>query len=244
MSFDIVIPARFASTRLPGKPLIDMAGKTLVQRVYEAAQLSDAERIVVATDDQRIADEVTRFGGEFVMTAVDHPSGTDRIAEVVKELDISDDRIVVNLQGDEPFAPAKMINTVAKHLVDHSDAVMSTASHKISDPQDVDDPNVVKVIADKNSYALYFSRSRIPFARDPEYADYSKHIGIYAYRANFVRDYAALEQSSLEKAESLEQLRVLANGYKISVAELDYDTGFGIDTKADMQKALAYLQTL
>lgn len=243
VSFDVIIPARYASTRLPGKPLLDLAGKTLIHRVYEAAKQSQADRVIVATDDQRIATEVASFGGEAVMTAVDHVSGTDRIAEVINTLMLTDDRIVVNLQGDEPFAPAKLINSVAKSLQSHQDAVMATASHIIDNQNDINDPNIVKVVTDHHGYALFFSRSPIPYPRDAQHAQYAKHIGIYAYRAGFVRAYSELTVSALEQTESLEQLRVLANGYKICLTDVNYDTGFGIDTQADYQRAVAQLIT-
>lgn len=241
MSFDVIIPARYASTRLPGKPLLDLGGMPLIKRVYHAAKQSPANQVIVATDDQRIADVVSAFGGDVVMTDPNHQSGTDRIAEVVEKRKISEDRILVNVQGDEPFVPAKLIETVAINLRNHQQAVMSTACHSIDKKEDVLDPNIVKVITDHNGHALYFSRSPIPYPRNEEFADHFKHIGIYAYRAGFVAQYNQLTLSKIEKTESLEQLRVLSNGFKISVQTIDYESGFGIDTEQDLEKARAYL---
>lgn len=241
MSFDIIIPARFASTRLPGKPLLDLGGMPLIERVYRAAKKSSAKQVIVATDDQRIADVVQDFGGDAVMTNPEHFSGTDRIAEVVVKRKIKQDRILVNVQGDEPFVPVKLIETVAMNLQSHQQAVMSTASHPIERKEDVLDPNIVKVVTDNEGYALYFSRSPIPYPRKEEFADHFKHIGIYAYRAGFVEKYNQLIPSKTEKTESLEQLRLLSNGFKISVQAVDYNIGFGIDTEQDLEKARAYL---
>jgi len=243
MGFDVIIPARYASTRLPGKPLLDLAGRPLIERVYRVAKKSSASQVIVATDDQRIADVVSSFGGDVVMTDPDHQSGTDRIAEVVAKRQMNKDRILVNVQGDEPFVPVKLIESVAANLENHQQAVMSTACHLIKKQQDVLDPNVVKVVSDHQGYALYFSRSPIPYPRSEAFAHHFKHIGIYAYRAGFVAEYNQLASSDIEKAESLEQLRVLSNGFKISVQTIDYDTGFGIDTELDLQKARAYLET-
>lgn len=239
MGFDVVIPARYASTRLPGKPLADINGKTLIEHVYHAARRSDAERVIIATDDTRVAEAVQSCGAEVCMTRQDHLSGTDRLAEVVQTLDIDSQRIVVNLQGDEPFAPADLLNSVANALQVSQDAVMATACHKIDQAHVINDPNVVKVVCDQNHHALYFSRSPIPYRRDPENVDvdYYQHIGIYAYRTEFIKRYSQLPPSPIELAESLEQLRVLDNGYSIAVTEFSHDVGFGIDTPEDLQRA-------
>ena len=241
VNFDVIIPARYASTRLLGKPLLDLGGMSLIERVYHAAKKSSAEQVIVATDDQRIVNVVQGFGGDVILTDPNHPSGTDRIAEVVTKKGIEDDRILVNVQGDEPFVPVELIEMVAANLATHQQAVMSTACHAIDNKDDVLDPNVVKVVADHQGYATYFSRSPIPYPRNEEFAQHFKHIGIYAYRAGFVAKYNQLEPSAVEKAESLEQLRVLSNGFKISLQTVDYDTGFGIDTEQDLQKARDYL---
>lgn len=242
MSFDIIIPARYASTRLPGKPLLSLGGKTIIEHVYRAAKASQAEQVWVATDDQRILDAVKAFGGQAVMTAVDHLSGTDRLAEVIQKMKLPSDRIVINVQGDEPFVPLKLINAVAENLAQHEGAVMATACHLITRQEDALDPNVVKVVMDNAAHAMFFSRSPIPYPRNADTTRYYKHIGIYAYRAGFVAQYNELAPHYLEQSESLEQLRVLANGFKISVETIDYDSGFGIDTKQDLKRARDYLR--
>lgn len=241
MNFDVIIPARYTSTRLPGKPLLDLGGIPLIERVYRVAKTSQAEQVIVATDDQRIADVVTNFGGDVVMTDPNHLSGTDRIAEVVAKRNIAKERILVNVQGDEPFIPARLIESVASNLASHQHAMMSTVCHAIEQQEDIIDPNIVKVVMNNQGYALYFSRSPIPYPRTKEFARYFKHIGIYAYRAGFAEQYKKLAPSELEKSESLEQLRVLSNNFKISIQVIDYNSGFGIDTEQDLQKARDYL---
>lgn len=238
MSFKIVIPARYASSRLPGKPLLDIAGKPMIQHVYERAQESHASQIVIATDDQRIAKVASAFGGDVCMTRSDHISGTDRLAEVAKQRVFSDNDIIINMQGDEPCLPASLINQVADDLRQHPNADMATLFSKIDQEKHVFDPNTVKVIMDKLGYALYFSRAPIPWMRDhfdqqstlPHY----RHIGLYGYRASFLKHYAELESCILEQEESLEQLRVLYYGKKIHLTQAGVNPGHGVDTQEDL----------
>jgi 3-deoxy-manno-octulosonate cytidylyltransferase (CMP-KDO synthetase) len=244
MSFTVIIPARYQSSRLPGKPLADIAGKPMVQWVYEQAKQSGAERVVVATDDVRIQEVVLAFGGEVCMTSANHESGTERLAEVVKLLEIPDDHIVVNVQGDEPLIPPEIIGQVAGNLA-ASSAPMATLAVEIDDPQEIFNPNVVKVVSDKQGYALYFSRAAIPWDRDnfaqnqdklsaPIITPLRRHIGIYAYRAGFINTYIHWQPSVLEKIESLEQLRVLWYGEKIHVDVAKVTPPVGVDTQHDL----------
>lgn len=237
MSFIVVIPARYASTRLPGKALADIAGRPMVAHVVDRANESGASRVIVATDDSRIAQALENEACDVCMTRADHQSGSDRLAEVVNTLAIADDDVVVNVQGDEPMIPARLIDQVATALVGAGDAVMSTAARKITDQATLEDPNVVKVVFARNGCALYFSRAPIPYARDLRVADAWHHIGIYAYRASFLKRYHQLLDSSIEQTESLEQLRVLDNGDSIMVETVDYDTGIGVDTPDDLERA-------
>jgi 3-deoxy-manno-octulosonate cytidylyltransferase (CMP-KDO synthetase) len=240
--FYVVIPARYASTRLPGKPLLDIAGKPMVVWVAERAKNSGAKQIVVATDDQRIAEVVKQHGHQAMMTSTDHVSGTDRIAEVALAQRWPDDAIIVNVQGDEPLIEASLIIEVANTLSNHPESVMATACHAIHSKTDFLNPNIVKVVLDAQSNALYFSRAPIPYPRDafsanldlPENMPIYRHIGIYAYRAKFLRQYANLQSSVLEQIESLEQLRVLHHGYKISVSISQNAPATGVDTQKDL----------
>ncbi|MDI1297664.1 3-deoxy-manno-octulosonate cytidylyltransferase [Methylotenera sp.] len=240
--FYVVIPARYASTRLPGKPLLDIAGKPMVVWVAERAKNSGAKQIVVATDDSRILDAVMQYGHQGMMTSVDHVSGTDRIAEVAMAQLWSDDAIVVNVQGDEPLIEASLIVEVANTLSNHPESVMATACHAIHSKADFLNPNIVKVVLDSQSNALYFSRAPIPYPRDafganldlPDKMPIYRHIGIYAYRAKFLKQYANLQPSTLEQIESLEQLRVLHHGYKISVSISQNAPTAGVDTQDDL----------
>lgn len=239
--FYVVIPARYASTRLPGKPLLDIAGKPMVAWVVEQAKKSGAKQVVVATDDVRIFNTLEQFGYQVVMTHDDHHSGTDRIAEVVLKRGWSDESIIVNVQGDEPLIDPSLILEVADTLSNHRDAVMATACHAIRTKEEFINPNVVKVVLDINSNALYFSRAPIPYPRDT-FADNTlvkstpiyRHIGIYAYRAQFLKQYANIEPCALEQAESLEQLRVLHHGYKIAVTISESAPATGVDTQEDL----------
>ncbi len=237
MSFKVVIPARYASSRLPGKPLLDIAGKPMVIRVAEQANKSGAETVVIATDFEQIMEVAQAHAVEAVMTRVDHQSGTDRIAEVAQKLDWHDDDIVVNVQGDEPLIDPQLIQEVALTLGHSQHAVMATACHAINDEASMLNPNVVKLVMDADGHALYFSRSPIPYPRDEadkKHIKAHRHIGIYAYRVGFLKQYAELAVTALERIESLEQLRVLYHGYKIAVSITDVAPASGVDTQADL----------
>jgi len=245
MSFTVIIPARFASTRLPGKPLADIAGKPMIQRVVEQARLSDAKRVVVATDDARIADVVQSFGGEFCMTRGDHVSGTDRLQEVGQLLGLADADIVVNVQGDEPLIPPSVINQVAKNIHDNKDASVATLCEPIERADDFFNANIVKLVTDQTGMALYFSRAPMPWARDafavsktnlPPADLFVRHIGIYAYRVSLLNAFVNWPQSPLEKLESLEQLRVLHFGHRIHVAQAVDAVPGGVDTPEDLAR--------
>ena len=249
-AFNIVIPARYASTRLPGKPLLDIAGKPMVIHVVERANKSGAAQVVVATDDSRIMDAVLKHGYAAVMTRADHVSGTDRIAEVALYEDWQDDAIVVNVQGDEPLIETSLIVEVATKLANSAEAVMATACHAIHAKADFTNPNIVKVVLDKQGHALYFSRASIPYPRDafanggdlPSNMPAYRHIGIYAYRVGFLKQYASIPPAGIEQYESLEQLRVLYEGYKIAVAISDNAPAAGVDTEEDLAKVRAILK--
>lgn len=235
--FYVVIPARFTSTRLPGKPLLDIAGKPMVIRVAEQAAKSLARQVVVATDHASIVEVVASAGMTAVMTREDHVSGTDRIAEVVAQLSWADEMIVVNVQGDEPLIDPALINDVAQTLANDTQAVMATACHPIHDESSLLNPNVVKVVLNHKQQALYFSRAPIPYPRDAAFQQQIqayRHIGIYAYRVGFLKHYAKLSVTELEKIESLEQLRVLHHGYQIAVLVTHNAPASGVDTPADL----------
>lgn len=239
MAFTVVIPARYQSSRLPGKPLVDIAGKTMIERVYSQACLAGAEHVIVATDDERIASVVRGFGGDVCMTSPEHQSGTERLAEVVELKNIAPDTIVVNVQGDEPLIPPQVIKQVASNL-HHYAAPMATLGVNISDPEEVFNPNAVKVVTDKSGYAMYFSRASIPwdrehFATQQVIQPVLRHIGIYAYRAGFISTYLNWQPSPLEQIESLEQLRVLWHGEKIHVDVASVTPPAGVDTPADLE---------
>ena len=251
MGFCVIIPARHDSTRLPGKPLIEIAGKPLIQHVYERAAASGAEKVIIATDHQRVADRVTEFGAHVCMTSASHPSGSDRIAEVVDTLSFNDQQVIVNLQGDEPMMPPALINQVAKDMANHSDASITTLCERIETANDLFDPHVVKVVTDSNGYALYFSRATIPWDRDafaistdklPDSAQHYRHVGIYAYRTGFIRQYVRWPTCYLERTESLEQLRAMWYGHKIHVSLAQEPPGHGIDTRSDLLRVEALLR--
>lgn len=234
MRFQVVIPARYASTRFPGKPLADLAGKPMVVRVCERAAQSGAAGVHVATDDKRIFDVVKAHGHRAIMTRADHASGTDRLAEAAKKLKLGEKEIVVNVQGDEPLIAPRLIAQVARVLAGKRKASVSTACHAIHDPAALDNPNVVKVVLDAEGYALYFSRARIPYPREPGAICY-RHAGIYGYRVGFLRKYARLKPAPLEESEALEQLRVLWHGYRIAVAVSETEIPPGVDTPQDLE---------
>lgn len=235
-----VIPARYASSRLPGKPLAEIAGRPMIEHVYRRAmEARSLEAVYVATDDRRIAEAVEAFGGRAVMTREDHRSGTDRIAEAVGALDVD---VVVNVQGDEPLLDPGEIDAVVAPFRERPDLVMSTVATPLSDPRDVADPSVVKVVLDVRGDALYFSRLPIPFYRSGEPGRCLKHIGLYAYRTEFLLRYAALAPTPLEQAEQLEQLRVLEHGYRIHVVLTDQDA-ISVDTPADLERVRALVAT-
>ncbi|MCX8111187.1 MAG: 3-deoxy-manno-octulosonate cytidylyltransferase [Syntrophorhabdaceae bacterium] len=235
----IVIPARYASTRLPGKPLIEIKGKSLIQRVFEVAQGSQLkDAVYIATDDEKIKERALSFGAEVIMTGSDCSSGTERVYEALKEKQAD---LIVNLQGDEPFMRPEMIDMLFADM-DRNGHYMATLCSLIKDEREYHEPDTVKVVLDRHGFALYFSRSPIPYLRnrsglqDPVY----KHIGIYGYTKDFLFRYIKMERGVLEEAESLEQLRVLENGYRIKVLVTEYE-GFGIDTEADLKRAEEFL---
>lgn len=233
-----IIPARYASSRLPGKPLKDIGGKTMIHRVYEQVKSStNIDQVIVATDDQRIYDQVKDFGGRVQLTSKDHKTGTDRLVEVAKDLEAE---IIVNVQGDEPLINPAMIDQAVEPLLKDHGIQMGTLKKKISDKEELENPNVVKVITDKDNFALYFSRSLIPYPRAGIEFDYYKHIGLYVYRRDFLLRYVNLNKSKLEEQESLEQLRALENGYKIKVVETKYQS-IGVDTVEDLERVREYV---
>lgn len=247
MGFSVIIPARFASSRFPGKPLASLQGKPMIQHVYERACQSEADRILVATDDQRIADVAAGFGAEVCMTSPDHPSGTDRLQQVVKDQGYYADDIVVNVQGDEPMIPPRIINQVAHNLMAEPEASIATLSEPIEDVASLLNPNVVKVVKDIRGMALYFSRAPIPWPRDSFNADsektemptefnWQRHIGIYAYRVKLLNDFVKWPPAPLEETECLEQLRAMWNGARIHVAEADEQPPTGVDTPEDLAR--------
>lgn len=243
-----IIPARYASSRFPGKALADIAGKSMIQHTYERVQQAAlVSRIVVATDDDRIVEVVERFDGEAMMTSPDHPTGTDRLAEVARGLT---DDLIVNVQGDEPLIHPEMIDTVVRLLGEEADLPMSTLRIRIETPDDIFNPAITKVVTDLNGYALYFSKGPIPFCRN-EWGDFTRqgtglpdfvppqvacHVGLYAYRRDFLLRYADLPPTPLEQLEQLEQLRVLEHGYRIKVADTVH-TSIGVDTPEDLERA-------
>ncbi|MFA5094832.1 MAG: 3-deoxy-manno-octulosonate cytidylyltransferase [Candidatus Omnitrophota bacterium] len=229
-----IIPARYGSTRFEGKVLADLLGKPVIQHVWEnARRAASLEDLIVATDDARILETVRGFGGKAVMTAKEHRTGTDRLREVANPLDT---KIVVNIQADEPLLHPSMIDDVVTPLLQDRELMISTLRKKITDDEDLRNPSVVKVVTDKNGYALYFSRSAIPFPRFHDNVVFYKHIGLYGFKKDFLFTFTNLPTSALEGAEGLEQLRVLENGYRIKVAETQFDT-IGIDTPEDLQRA-------
>jgi 3-deoxy-manno-octulosonate cytidylyltransferase (CMP-KDO synthetase) len=239
--FVVIIPARYASSRFPGKPLADLAGRPMVVRVCEQAAKSGAAAVHVATDDERIAQAVRAHGYSALMTRADHVSGTDRIGEATKKLKLKSEETVVNVQGDEPLISPRLISQVAAMLEKRSDASVSTACHEIHDAASLSNPNVVKVVMDAKGYALYFSRSQIPYPRASG-ASWYRHAGIYAYRAGFLSKFSSMKESPLEKAEALEQLRVLWHGFRIAVAISETEIPPGVDTPQDLEAVRRMIQ--
>jgi 3-deoxy-manno-octulosonate cytidylyltransferase (CMP-KDO synthetase) len=239
MSFHVIIPARYEARRLPGKPLRDIAGKPMIQRVYERGLESGAGSVTIATDDLHVEKAVKEFGGNVVLTSDHHESGTDRVAEAVQILDLGDHEIIVNLQGDEPLMSPELVGHVAKQLAEDKQADVATACIAISDMAQLADPNVVKVVFGQHGHALYFSRAPIPWLRDDDAETGQKawrHIGLYAFRCDYLQAFSQMSSCWLEQHESLEQLRVLWHGGTISVYETDEDPGHGIDTQEDLLK--------
>jgi 3-deoxy-manno-octulosonate cytidylyltransferase (CMP-KDO synthetase) len=248
--FTVIVPARLASTRLPRKPLADIGGVPMIVRVARGASASGAARVVVAADSREIVDACAAHGVEARLTRIDHATGTDRLAEAVGLLGLDDDTIVVNVQGDEPLMPASVPRRVAEALAERADCAMATACHPLHDAAEFFSPNVVKVVADASGRALYFSRAPIPWSRDAFAADRGhlppghparRHIGLYAYRAGFLRRFPALAPSLLEQHESLEQLRALAHGFGIAVIELPEALPPGVDTAEDLDRVRALI---
>jgi 3-deoxy-manno-octulosonate cytidylyltransferase (CMP-KDO synthetase) len=254
MSYIVVIPARYASTRLPGKPLADIGGKPMIQHVYERACESGASRVVIATDDSRIKSACLKFGAEVVMTSADHASGTDRLEEVARKLQLEPRDRVVNVQGDEPLIPFQLIDQVADNLEIFPEAAIATLCEPITDTLTLFNPNVVKVVCDARGMAHYFSRAPIPWAREswgkeltvsptseealpmPASAQYFRHIGIYGYRVSLLRAFVNWPPAPTEITESLEQLRALYNGALIHVAEASVTPAAGVDTEQDLER--------
>lgn len=251
MRFHVLIPARYASQRLPGKPLLEIAGKPMLQHVYEKAQASGAASVLIATDDDRICTAARNFGAAFCLTASGHQSGSERLAEAVAALGYGDDEIVVNLQGDEPLMPPELLRQAAEDLAAHPQASVATLCTRIHSAEELFSPNTAKVVMDREGMALYFSRAPIPWHRDafaanaealPEETVYYRHLGIYAYRVGYLKHYATLSASPLEAIESLEQLRVLWHGAKIHVAKARAVPAVGVDTPEDLQRVRALLE--
>ncbi len=247
VDFTVIIPARYDSTRLPGKPLLEIAGRPLIGHVHDRAVESGATRVLVATDDSRIADTVAGFGGQVCLTSSSHSSGTERLAEAARQQGLADDEIVVNLQGDEPLLPGALIHQVAALLARFPDADMASLCEPVTTPSDLFDPHIVKVVMDARGRALYFSRAPIPWHREdfghggrqgsrPLTGNYFRHIGLYAYRAGFLRRYLELAACELERIESLEQLRVLYHGGIIQLGVANCAAGHGVDTEADLAR--------
>jgi 3-deoxy-manno-octulosonate cytidylyltransferase (CMP-KDO synthetase) len=245
MGYTVVIPARYASSRLPGKPLRLIAGKPMIEHVWRRAMASRADEVVIATDDARIAEAAHDFGARVCLTDPAHPSGTDRLAEVAQRLDFDEGHILVNLQGDEPLMPPALIDQVAGNLAAHSGACIATLYEPIDDAEELFDPNTVKVVVDENGYALYFSRAVVPWSRHdfagdrrvlPDSHPYCRHIGIYAYRAAYLRRFVAWGACALERIESLEQLRALWHGDRIHCGQAIETSGIEVDNERDIAR--------
>ena len=250
MSFRIVIPARFASSRLPGKPLRDICGKSMIERVIEQAKLSLAEEVIVATDSQEIADALSHIDVRVCMTHENHQSGTERLSEVIDQLGFDDEQILINLQGDEPMMPPVCLNQVGQALEQDNAVKMATLCTPLTDIDELFDPHAVKVVRGINDFALYFTRAAVPWSREcfnelpremPKTQEYQRHIGLYGYRAGFIKQYLDWQSSDIEKTESLEQLRVLYYGEKIKVITAEVAPGPGVDTIEDLNRVCELL---
>lgn len=250
MSFRIVIPARFASTRLPGKPLLDICGKPMIEHVIEQAKKSHAEEVIIATDSQKIADAISHLDVRVCITRENHQSGTERLSEVIEQLGFDDEQILINLQGDEPMMPPICLNQVGHALEEDNKVKMATLCTPLTDIDELFDPHAVKVVRDINDFALYFTRAAVPWSRDcfndspkkmPKQQEYQRHIGLYGYRAGFIKQYLAWASSDIEKTESLEQLRVLYYGEKIKVITAEMPPGPGVDTIEDLNRVCELL---
>lgn len=244
-AFKVVIPARYGSSRLPAKPLLDIAGKPMVAHVYQRALLSQAQQVVIATDDERIYCAAEQLGATVVMTSTEHPSGTDRLQEVAQKMGWADDDIIVNVQGDEPLIPPAVINQVAANLAANPQAGMATLAEPLQDVAQLTNPNIVKLVRDYQQMAMYFSRAPMPWARDsfmngvttlPVPELYLRHLGIYAYRVSFLNAYVQWPPAVLEQVEALEQLRALYYGVKIHVDLAAVNLPAGVDTLADLER--------
>jgi len=241
VTFSVVIPARYAASRLPGKPLLDIAGKPMIQRTFEQAQASAATAVYIATDDERIKTVAEGFGARVCMTSAEHRSGTDRLQEAAAQLQFADEHIVVNVQADEPLIPPAAINQVADNLATHAAAGIATLCEAIDSQEQIDDPNVVKVVIDNLGHALYFSRSAIPWQGSASARNCFRHIGIYAYRVSTLNRFVRWPASALEIQEKLEQLRALSNGVKVQVALCEQAIPPGVDTEHDLEAVRSFL---
>lgn len=252
MSFHIIIPARYASSRFEGKVLADIAGKSMLQRVFDVANQTHAESVVIATEDKRVKEVAETFGATVCMTSEDHESGTERITEVIELLDYDDDDIIVGLQADEPFIPADVINQLAADLAEHTNVKVASLCTPIHEVSDIFNPNVTKVVLNQRKYAMYFSRAPIPWERGnfsengnqvmELKGEHFRHIGIYAYRASFLPQYLAMDTCELEKMELLEQLRILWQCGRIHMSVVKQAVALGIDTKEDLARAIAHFR--
>ncbi len=251
--YKIVIPARYGSSRLPGKPLIDLAGKPMIQHVYERAVATGVKDIVIATDDSRIMDAAKGFGAQVMMTSPNHENGTERIVEVARAMNWQDSDVIVNLQGDEPLIPRELIELTAQGLLQNPQAGMSSLCAAITQASDAFDPNVVKAVLDNQGFALYFSRAPIPWDRElykngtqaiTQQSSVYRHIGMYGYRVSFLKQYEEMEMTALEQTECLEQLRALSYGVKIHMSVIDQPPGHGVDTNEDVKRVEALLSKL
>jgi len=243
MSFSVIIPARYNASRLPGKPLLDLAGKSMLQRTYENAKASTAQDVYIATDDERIKKVSESFGAKVFMTSINHKSGTDRIQEVTAKLKLSEDQIIVNVQADEPLLPSTVIDQVFRNLNKRPEAGMATVCEVITVQSEIEDPHAVKVVIDDEGYALYFSRATIPYQASASARNCYRHIGIYAYRLAVLNQFVEWPAADLEVSEKLEQLRALSKGVKVHVEVSAEHVPVGIDTERDLQAVRNYLAT-